>query len=226
MIKHKVFISYHHEKDENYKIEFEKRFGNIFINKSVQDGEYDDDLCDEYIKRLIRQDKISDCSVVVVLIGAETYKRKHVDWEIYAGISGKAGGRSFGYKGIMPGVLEEILIAIEKNKPLFLLGGFGGITSSVCKIIKNNKIPDELTLDWQLKNNVGYDDLLKYYQEQKVENLLPNYNDLNEQLSYEKLNNGLTREENERLFETPFIEEAICLVMRGLKNLQKQKKHI
>lgn len=137
-----------------------------------------------------------------------------------------AGGRSFGYKGIMPGVLEEILIAIEKNKPLFLLGGFGGITSSVCKTIKNNKIPDELTLDWQLKNNIGYDDLLKYYQEQKVENLLPNYNDLNEQLSYEKLNNGLTREENERLFETPFIEEAICLVMRGLKNLQKQKKHI
>lgn len=94
MTKHKVFISYHHKNDENYKIEFEKRFGNIFINKSVQDGEYDDDLCDEYIKRLIRQDKISDCSVVVVLIGAETYKRKHVDWEIYAGISGKAGGRS------------------------------------------------------------------------------------------------------------------------------------
>lgn len=30
------------------------------------------------IKRLIRQDKISDCSIVGVLIGAETYKRKHV----------------------------------------------------------------------------------------------------------------------------------------------------
>lgn len=94
MTKHKVFISYHHKNDEKYKIAFEKRFKDIFINKSVKDGEYDEDLCDEYVKRLIREDKIADCSVVVILIGSETYKRKHVDWEIYAGISGKAGGRS------------------------------------------------------------------------------------------------------------------------------------
>ena len=94
MTKHKVFISYHHKNDEKYKMAFEKRFKDIFINKSVKDGEYDEDLCDEYVKRLIREDKIADCSVVVILIGSETYKRKHVDWEIYAGISGKAGGRS------------------------------------------------------------------------------------------------------------------------------------
>ena len=36
-----------------------------------------------------------------------------------------AGGRHFGYKGKMPGVLEEIVIAIKMKKPLFLLGGFG-----------------------------------------------------------------------------------------------------
>lgn len=100
MTKHKVFISYHHANDEYYKTKFEEKFEDLFINKSVQDGEYDEDLSDDYVKRLIREEKITDCSVVVVLIGTDTYKRKHVDWEIYAGISGKAGGRS-GLIGIL-----------------------------------------------------------------------------------------------------------------------------
>ncbi|MCM1226993.1 MAG: TIR domain-containing protein [Clostridium sp.] len=55
------------------------------INKSVMSGEYDPDNSDEYVKRLIREDKISDSYVVVVLVG-NTKNRKHVDWEIYAGL--------------------------------------------------------------------------------------------------------------------------------------------
>lgn len=92
--RHRVFISYHHENDEKYKEAFEKDFGDLFINESVQDGEYDSELSDGYVKRLIREDKISLSTVVVVLIGSETYKRKHVDWEIYAGLTEKAGGHS------------------------------------------------------------------------------------------------------------------------------------
>lgn len=132
-----------------------------------------------------------------------------------------AGGRSSNYKGIMPGVLEEILIAIEKKKPLFLLGGFGGITSDICKLIKNNEVPESLTLNWQKQNNIGYEDLLKYYREKGVS--VPDYDRLKEQLTYDKLNNGLEKEENERLFDTPYIEEAICLVMKGLNNLRDTK---
>lgn len=100
MAKHNVFISYHHENDEQYKFEFKKRFGNLFIDKSVNPGDYDDNLSDEYIKRLIREDKITDSTVVIVLIGEETYSRKHVDWEISAGLTEKAGGRS-GLLGII-----------------------------------------------------------------------------------------------------------------------------
>lgn len=100
MSKHKVFISYHHANDEIYKKEFEEKFWNCFINKSVTEGEYKEDLSSEYIKRLIREDKISDSSVIVVLIGSETYKRKHVDWEIYAGLCKKVGGYS-GLIGIL-----------------------------------------------------------------------------------------------------------------------------
>lgn len=92
--KHKVFISYYHKDDQFYRDKFEELFGNIFINKSVEDGDIDDDNSDEYIKRLIQDEYISDCSVVVVLCGPNTWKRKHVDWEISAGLSKKVGGYS------------------------------------------------------------------------------------------------------------------------------------
>ena len=57
-------------------------------------GEYDPDNSDEYIKRLIREDKISDSSVVVVLVGNNTKNRKHVDWEIYAGLRASINGNA------------------------------------------------------------------------------------------------------------------------------------
>lgn len=91
MAKHKLFISYYHSDDEYYRDKFEELFGDLFINKSVQIGDIDDDLSDEYIKRLIRENYISDTSVVVVLVGKNTYCRKHVDWEISAGLLNNAG---------------------------------------------------------------------------------------------------------------------------------------
>lgn len=86
LIKHKVFISYYHHDDQRYKDYIVTHFGNQFINKSVNIGEYNSENSDEYIKRLIREEKITDSSVVVVLVGPNTKKRKHVDWEIYAGL--------------------------------------------------------------------------------------------------------------------------------------------
>lgn len=92
--RHKVFISYYHADDQYYKDYIDKYLSNNIINKSVVAGEYDSDNSDEYIKRLIREEKISDSSVIVVLVGANTKKRKHVDWEIYAGLRNSINGCS------------------------------------------------------------------------------------------------------------------------------------
>ncbi len=92
--KHKVFISYYHNDDEYYRNRFEEVFGDLFINKSVHLGDIETDLGDEYIKRLIQQGYISDSSVVLVLVGAKTYCRKHVDWEMSAGLMKKVGNYS------------------------------------------------------------------------------------------------------------------------------------
>lgn len=92
--KHKVFISYYHDDDQYYKNYIDNYLSRNIINKSVKAGEYDSDNSDEYIKRLIREDKISDSSVVVVLVGPNTKNRKHVDWEIYAGLRSSINGNS------------------------------------------------------------------------------------------------------------------------------------
>ena len=90
MTKHRLFISYYHE-DEYYRNKFEKNFGDLFINTSVKYGEIDDNLSTKYIKRVISEKHISNSTILVVLVGPKTYCRKHVDWEIYAGLHKNAG---------------------------------------------------------------------------------------------------------------------------------------
>ncbi len=92
--RHKVFISFYHHDDQVYKNYIDRYLSSNIINKSVMEGEYCTDNSDEYIKRLIREDKISDSSVVVVLVGPNTKNRKHVDWEIYAGLRPSINGNS------------------------------------------------------------------------------------------------------------------------------------
>ncbi|MBP1565289.1 MAG: TIR domain-containing protein [Oscillospiraceae bacterium] len=92
--KHNVFISFYHAEDQKYKDYIDKYLSNNIINKSVMKGEYNPDNSDEYIKRLIREEKISSSSVIVVLVGQNTKNRKHVDWEIYAGLRASINGNS------------------------------------------------------------------------------------------------------------------------------------
>lgn len=87
--RHRVFVSYHHALDENYKKIFELRFGNalgVIVPGSVQVGDIDPNLSTDTIRQKIRDEYLRDTSVTVVLIGAETWQRKHIDWEIGSSI--------------------------------------------------------------------------------------------------------------------------------------------
>lgn len=110
---HKVFISYYHHDDQYYKNYIDLYLSKNIINKSVKAGEYNSDNSDEYIKRLIREDKVSDSSVIVVLIGPNTRKRKHVDWEISAGLNKSVNGCS-GLVGIL---LPELPMIGSEYRP-------------------------------------------------------------------------------------------------------------
>jgi len=87
--RHKVFVSYHHANDQYYRDQFENIFSDhydILVSKSVQIGDIDPYISTETVHQKIRDDYLRDSTVTVVLIGSETWKRKHVDWEINSSI--------------------------------------------------------------------------------------------------------------------------------------------
>lgn len=83
---HKVFISYHHDNDQWYKKELVRIGGQnaVFIDKSVETDDIPESLGDEAIRRRIRDEYLRDSTVTIVLVGTETRRRKHIDWEIYS----------------------------------------------------------------------------------------------------------------------------------------------
>lgn len=129
-----------------------------------------------------------------------------------------AGGKSSMYKGKMPGVLEEILTSVEQKKPLYLLGGFGGVTKYVCNMIQSGSTPVELTKKWQVDHNSGYGELLSYIESEEPA-YSPDYDNLINSLAFDILRNGLSKEDNIRLFNTPFVDEALHLIFKGVHKL-------
>jgi hypothetical protein len=137
-----------------------------------------------------------------------------------------AGGKLIGYLGKMPGVLEEILISIEKRKPIYLLGAFGGVVEEVCKTITNKTITAPLTEHWQIINNAGYYDL---QEKAKQRNLNADYNQIKsilESTTIEQLANssGLNSDEYHRLMESPFVDECVHLIIKGIKTVCANRK--
>ena len=124
-------------------------------------------------------------------------------------------------------------IAIEKNKPIFLLGAFGGVVGEVCKTITTKAITAPLIEDWQLTNNEGYSALQEKAKQAKQNADYTKIKTVLEDISVSDLakSSGLTQEDYQRLMESPFIDECVHLVIKGLKEIaasgvsSKTEKH-
>jgi hypothetical protein len=104
MSKHKIFISYHHNNDDDYKKEFEDLYCDILdscISKSVQDKDINDNLPDEKIREIIRDNYLKKSTVTIVLVGKDTWKRKHIDWEIYSSLYDGLKNKRNGLIGVL-----------------------------------------------------------------------------------------------------------------------------
>ena len=80
----KVFVSYHHQRDQAYYDRFASLFagGYEIITDTSVDRRIGSDSVD-YQQQVIREQHITGSSITVVLCGAETWKRRWVDWEIH-----------------------------------------------------------------------------------------------------------------------------------------------
>lgn len=107
---HKVFISYHHDNDQWYKEELVK-FGkqhSIFVDRSVDTGDIPNEWTDQQIRREVRDRYLRDSTVTVVLVGRETRRRKHVDWEIHSSMYDGSVNRRSGVVVVnLPGISEN-----------------------------------------------------------------------------------------------------------------------
>ena len=107
---HKVFISHHHGNDQNYKdalVEFGVQYS-ILLDRSVDTGDIPDEWSDETIRRENRDNCLRDSAVTVVLVGKETSRRKHVDWEIYSSMYDGSVNKKSGIVVInLPGISDD-----------------------------------------------------------------------------------------------------------------------
>lgn len=131
------------------------------------------------------------------------------------------GGAKSNFKGKYPGLLEEAVLSLQKDLPIYFIGAFGGITNSIinCLIGEN---PKELTEEWQLVQNEMYKEFVMFYNNKDDVDKI-DYQGINSYLgaySLERLsdNNGLSIDDNVRLFESIHLPEIIYLILKGLKN--------
>ncbi len=90
--KRKIFISYHHGNDQAYCNMLSELMTDVYdiaYDRSLERA-FDSDN-PEYVMRRIRESHISGSSCTIVLVGAEAYKRKYIDWEIKATLDKEHG---------------------------------------------------------------------------------------------------------------------------------------
>ena len=114
------------------------------------------------------------------------------------------GGRRHGFSGVLPGVLEEAIISLKHGQPLYLAGGFGGVTSDIVTALGVDDgswlpaAPDGPPPDQRLVDGL------------KQVSALTSAGD------WKGLENGLTIDENKQLAVTPRPTEIAALVSLGL----------
>jgi len=136
------------------------------------------------------------------------------------------GGKCTGFSGRMPGILEEFLTGLKKKNPIFLIGGFGGMAGAIIEVLQGEKTY-KISNDFYEQTDPDHLIFLQKYNSYSLTDASEkvNYSDISIMLSsLEKeddfgLNNGLSRIENLRLFNSTNELEIIHLILKGLKTL-------
>ena len=132
------------------------------------------------------------------------------------------GGRTSGSSGRYPGIIEEALLALQDNKPLYLAGFLGGATEQVVDAIEGKQIRD----DFCPPNSIGF-----LYEQPPVKDAGSPEDRTIDRLAVwnrftgagrDKLaeTNRLTPDENDELLHTPVVDRVIELVLIGLSRMQ------
>lgn len=121
------------------------------------------------------------------------------------------GGRLSGFKGYMPGIIQEVGIASELGNPIYIVGAFGGAAGLMSQCILKESTPEKaykkIKMDDELLETPSA--LEKY--KKSIEYLYRLYDN-----GLDMLKNGLSEEENKRLLTSVNLTEIVSPVLKGL----------
>lgn len=130
-------------------------------------------------------------------------------------VGGRLGPNGAGYRGRMPGVLEEAFLSIRAKRPIFLVGAFGGCARLVFDALAGNSRPE---LQWDYQREVPFSEELRLLYQQRGQTW-DEYDAIADELKEHGLSglkNGLTESENRELATTRSAERIVELVLHGI----------
>lgn len=142
------------------------------------------------------------------------------------------GGKPHDFLGVLPGVVEEVLISIRRSRPVYVLGGFGGAARLLSKALAGGR-PKALSLDKQRRLSPSYGEMLDVHTREHARAPAavprpPDYAAVVSELNAFGVaglsaSNGLSEDENRALFTTASVDAAVSLLMRGLSRIAPKR---
>lgn len=133
-------------------------------------------------------------------------------------VGGRVGSETDGYRGRIPGVLEEVLLSIDAKQPVYLVGAYGGCARLVSEALEGRR---HSPLTWDHHRAVPFvEELRDFYSKKAVP--WEDYDSIYERLrsgGFDILSNGLSAAENQELSVTRSTERMIELILSGLQKV-------
>jgi hypothetical protein len=114
------------------------------------------------------------------------------------------GGKRRDFRGALPGLLEEALLSLEAGQPVYLAGGFGGVTYDITRALG---VDDGSWLPRRADDPADDPRLTAGIERLKA---------LRDSNAWKGLDNGLSDEENQRLAASHRPSDVAALVSLGL----------
>jgi hypothetical protein len=138
------------------------------------------------------------------------------------------GGGLSGAQGRYPGVIEEALLALRENKPLYLAGLFGGAAEQVTDAFEGKQMPESFcipTLVTKLYIHPPIEETAADTRADRIfdpEGIWKEFSEAG--IEWLSTNNGLTPDENLELLHTRGVDQVVEFVLTGLSRLQWGRK--
>lgn len=132
------------------------------------------------------------------LTGLRRYMAAHTQGRVFL------GGKRVGFRGKMPGLIEEAIISLEQGQPIYLAAGLGGITYDIARVLCVNDgewLPEA--------HNAPMTD-------ERLTQGLARLAETAKATGAHSLRNGLSKEENRRLAACHRPSEIAALIGLGL----------